>query len=585
MTGSREPRNPSAARLPRWLGHLVSLLLALSLLVLPGGAGSSEALGLPGRNPRPIDDQASPLARSIPASLQEVAPPLAVQQLQEALAQRQPRVEILAPANETLLPPGPWTLRLRVQDWPLVDGGPLGLGPHLVVQVDNEEPLPLTSTERTMPPLAPGSHRLTVFAARPWGEAAKNPGAWSQIRLHRTVANPPELPAPGAAQLIPVSPANTATGSEPLLLDWLLLDAPLQNLRGDDARWRLRVSINGADLVIDHQTPLWLKGWKPGRNAIRFELLDGRGDPLNPPYNSLVREVALNPDTPLASWQRGPLSPAELAILLGEAEPVPPLAARNNPGPTPEPPVHPAPAVRDATAEPTPENRAATAPPSTAPGRIERLSNPDPPATSEPGSSPASPKQASAPHRPSPSSEAEPAATIPASEPLSNPPEPSSPETSAPQGLPAAPRPGPLGQEGSPPLDSNPPPQGSVAPSAPAGNTGQGASAAPLPLIQEAAAGDSDAEPASLAAPQLLSAPIFPSPQLASQPAASEPDVLPDADSQPSPSPGTIPPADERLRTSSSLEGSARDQVNEDGTMVRPPRRGPLAGLRERLLP
>lgn len=556
MTGSREPRNRSAARLPRWLGHLVSLSLALSLLVLPGGAGSSEALGLPGRNPRPIDGQAAPPGRPSPAGLQEVAPPLAVQQLQEALAQRQPRVEILAPADETLVPPGPWTLRLRVQDWPLVDGGALGLGPHLVVQVDNEEPLPLTSTERTMAPLAPGSHRLTVFAARPWGEAAKNPGAWCQIRLHRTTANPPELPKPGQAQLIPVSPATRVAG-EPLLLDWLLLDAPLQNLRGDDARWRLRVNINGDDLVIDRQTPLWLKGWKPGRNAIRFELLDGRGDPLNLPFNSLVREVELDPNAPLARWQRGPLSPSELAILLGEAAAEPPQQILTNRGQEPDPAVQPAPAVSDTTPAPPPRSRAAMAMPSNGPERTERLPNPDQPATAtpEPGSSAASPEQASPP------SDAEPAGSIPAAAILRGPSKPIRPETAAPPGRPVAPRPGQSALEGSTPQDANPPPQGSVAPPAPAGNNLQGASAAPPSMPVESADGNSDGDPASAAAPQPLTAPTVASPQLAS------------------------PVADERLRPSSSLDGSARDQVNEDGTMVRPPRRGPLAGLRERLLP
>ena len=36
-----------------------------------------------------------------------------------------------------------------------------------------------------MPPLNPGSHRLTVYAARPWGEVVKSPGASRQIRLVR----------------------------------------------------------------------------------------------------------------------------------------------------------------------------------------------------------------------------------------------------------------------------------------------------------------------------------------------------------------------------------------------------------------
>jgi hypothetical protein len=183
-----------------------------------------------------------------------VAPPPAVQQLQEALAERQPQLSILAPAAESVLGDGPWQLRLQVDDWPLVDAGRLGLGPHLVVRIDDGEPLRLTGTEATLPALAPGSHRLTVYAARPWGEAVKAPGAVAQIRLHRLAASPLTLPAAGSAQLLPVSPAGTVAG-EPVLLDQLLIDAPLQHLRGDDTNWRLRVTVNGDSFLIDRQTP------------------------------------------------------------------------------------------------------------------------------------------------------------------------------------------------------------------------------------------------------------------------------------------------------------------------------------------
>ena len=43
------------------------------------------------------------------------------------------------------------------------------------------------------------------------------------------------------------------------------------------------------------------------------------------------------------------------------------------------------------------------------------------------------------------------------------------------------------------------------------------------------------------------------------------------------------PPAQERLAPQTSLTGSARDQVNANGELVKPSARGPLAGLREKL--
>jgi hypothetical protein len=293
---------------------------------------------------------------------------VAVQQLQGALEARRPKVEILSPADGALLPEGPWTLQLRAEDWPLVDAGPLGLGPHLVVQLDGDPPLPLTTTTTTMRPLEPGSHRLTAYAARPWGEVVKSPGAQRQIRLHRVAANPLGLPAAGSPQLIPVSPRGQAA-TTPLLLDWLLLDAPLQNLRAMDVGWRLRVSVNGDSFLVDQQTPLWLEGWRNGSNAIQLELLDGIGDPLNPPFNSLVGEVRLEPGGPRPRWQGGRLEPAELAALLGEApppsEPEPPR--ETPPEPSPQAAPEPAPGTESSaahSAEPAAEPLPESVPPS-----------------------------------------------------------------------------------------------------------------------------------------------------------------------------------------------------------------------------
>ena len=42
-------------------------------------------------------------------------------------------------------------------------------------------------------------------------------------------------------------------------------------------------------------------------------------------------------------------------------------------------------------------------------------------------------------------------------------------------------------------------------------------------------------------------------------------------------------PAPERLAPQTSLTGSARDQVNADGELLKPSARGPRAGLREKL--
>ena len=63
---------------------------------------------------------------------------------------------------------------------------------------------------------------------------------------------------------------------EPVLIDWLLLDAPLQHLRDDDARWRLRVSVNGDSFLVDRQTPwqqVTCQAWSAGRTRMRLGFL------------------------------------------------------------------------------------------------------------------------------------------------------------------------------------------------------------------------------------------------------------------------------------------------------------------------
>lgn len=331
-------RKPSLTGRP-W-GRLLASWLLCGLLLFSSGcqansnpAGKANAAGdTETAAANPLNKLKPLLKPSAPAGqLQEVAAPLAVQQIQAALADRQPRVSIKAPKDGAELASGNWKLDLQVSDWPLSDwplgdwlpsdGGSVGPGPHVVVQIDDQAPLRLTSTKQisqiSLPPLTPGSHRVTAYAAMPWGEAVRSPGAASQIRVQRVAANPLTLPKKGSPQLLLVSPP-LEIGAEPVLLDWLLLDAPLQRLRDNDGSWRLRVNLNGDNFIIDQDLPLWLKGLKNGSNSLQLDLLDGRGNPLNGPFNSLVSEIILKSSTAKPRWQQGRLSAGELAELLGQ---------------------------------------------------------------------------------------------------------------------------------------------------------------------------------------------------------------------------------------------------------------------------
>ncbi|MFM1812245.1 MAG: hypothetical protein RLZZ336_1183 [Cyanobacteriota bacterium] len=456
------------------LALLVTPVLCLLLwLGLPAAAAAAWPLPSWSNRGGTAAAPPAPLTATAPSGrLQEVPPPQAVQQLQQALAGHQPGVTITAPRDGALLEAGPWELKVSVQDWPLVQAGTLGLGPHLVVQIDDQPPRRLTAADAPrhdgevvlqVPPLSPGSHRITAYAARPWGEAVKSPGALQQIRVHRLVANPQALPAPGSVQLLPVSPAELSQG-EPVLLDWILLDAPLQNLRPGDGSWRLRVSVNGDSFLVDQNVPLWLKGWRPGDNSLLLELVDGRGEPLNPPFNSLVRAVTLSrPGTgPVVAprWLQGPLSDQELAQLLGQQLP-----------PEPEPDTEP---DREQTAEPVSEKN------------------------------------------PEPASDAE-----------------------------EVPQPEPDQDQEQEPADQTSKPQ----------------------AHRDLAPDQPEQQPEEEQTPEQ------------EQPVEPEPTAMA---AQPLPLPA---PTSERVSTSTTLEGSARELVNPDGSLIQPRPDGPLAGLRQRFTP
>ncbi|MEB3238757.1 MAG: hypothetical protein VKM68_00935 [Cyanobacteriota bacterium] len=310
-----------AAPAPRFgrIVRLLAILLLSTLLLVP--AGSAQAL----RTPQP-------------PPLQEVAPPAGALAVRTALADRQPRISIVAPADDSLLTGEDWTLTLRLQDWPVHEPTDLGPGPHLVVQLDGEPARRLFTPPAdgelwtiAMPALSPGSHRLTAYAAWPWGEPVVAPGALDQHRLHRTARSPQGLPSPQGVQLLPAGPATLAAGA-PVPISWLLVDAPLQNLRPDDARWRLQIGVDGTTLLLDRDEPFWLAPLAPGLHGLTLDLLDAQGAPLGAPFTSHVLELTVPPrGKGIPAVLRPQLSPEELDRLLAGTPPQETITAEEAP--------------------------------------------------------------------------------------------------------------------------------------------------------------------------------------------------------------------------------------------------------------
>ena len=382
--------------LQRWLAAVLVLLIsvwsAAPVQAWPWGGDQNPAKA---RGDRIVNANA-PTGR-----LQEVSPPGAVQQLQQALNHHQPRLTLISPNDGSLLKDRRTSIEIQVEDWPLAEDPQLGLGAHVALQIDDQPALRFSQASKgrltiDLPDLSPGSHRFSAYAAMPWGEAVKSPGATLQWRLdlvQELIGTQPEQDAPWLAV---VSPAELGRG-EPLLIDWLIWNAPLQNLREGDGRWRLRISVNGDSFLVDRQDALWLKG--AGNGGVQLELLDGMGEPITPVFNNQFRSLdALSGERPI--WMQSKLSDEQIARLLGEVVPEPtppakPTAVVTTEQPTqseqpaaPEPQPVPT-AVEDTTSATdsqsiTGDNDAVQLEPQPAPTREQAAESPKSASTSQP---------------------------------------------------------------------------------------------------------------------------------------------------------------------------------------------------------
>ncbi len=292
------------------------------------------------------------------AEIAEVSPPETIQALRPALENYQPQVTIVSPQPDQVLEDNTVSVELRVEDLPLFQDPELKMGPHLHVILDNQpyQAAYDLSQPLTFQDLAIGTHTLRVFASRPWHESFKNEGAYAQTTFHiftKTQDNNPNATLP----LLTYSRPKGSYGAEPILLDFYLANAPLHLVaqeRSDDSiiDWQIRCTINGTSFIVDRWQPIYLKGFKPGKNWIQLELLDEQKNLIQNIFNHTARLVTFEPggrDT-LSKLIRGELQAADArsivdpsyrAKLQAPSSPAPPAtseSASTSPGsPTPIP--------------------------------------------------------------------------------------------------------------------------------------------------------------------------------------------------------------------------------------------------------
>lgn len=335
-------------------------LLVLLLTLNP--IATNKALAARNKN-RSSGTESSSSITKVSGKLTEVAPPTVIQELRQSFEENKPQVTIVSPRSNEVLNEDTVSVQFRVQDLQLFKDKNLGLGPHLHVFLDNQpyQAVYDTSKPLVLEKVSPGTHTLRVFASRPWHESFKNEGAYAQTTFHiftKTQENSPDPNLP----LLTYSRPQAAYGAEPIMLDFYLTNAPLhlvarEDKKDDIADWRIRCTVNGSSFILDQWQPIYLKGFKPGKNWVQLEFLDENGLPVKNFSNNTARIITYEPggtDT-LSKLVRGEISAAEARSIVDPnykppaPEPLPSPSPSPSPSPlvktTPEPTVTPAPVV------------------------------------------------------------------------------------------------------------------------------------------------------------------------------------------------------------------------------------------------
>ncbi|MFB2838968.1 hypothetical protein ACE1CA_31140 [Aerosakkonemataceae cyanobacterium BLCC-F167] len=290
------------------LSFLLSALVILSLVSCANGTPTKQS---------EIDKPESGL--SIEKNIVEVSPPQTIQELRQGLESYQPQVSILSPQSGEILQDNNVTVKFQVQGLPIFKNSDLALGPHLEVFLDNQPYQAVYDPNQPLvfSDLAAGTHTIRVFASRPWHESFKNEGAYTQTTFHIFTKTEENNPNPDQPLLTYISPQGSY-GAEPIMVDFYLTNVPLHSVAQKDADdeiadWKIRCTVNGKSFLIDKWQPIYLEGFKSGKNWVKLELLDEQGKPLENVYNSTVRVVSYEPNgtDSLAKLVRGELSVAD----------------------------------------------------------------------------------------------------------------------------------------------------------------------------------------------------------------------------------------------------------------------------------
>jgi hypothetical protein len=167
-------------------------------------------------------------------------------------------------------------------------------GQHIHNIVDNQPYTAHYDTKFTKP-IADGQHVVLSFLSRSYHESLKHRGAYDlrTITVGTPAAGTPpmafDLKAP---HLFYSRPKDKYEGkdAQKIMLDFYLVNTTL----APDGN-KVRATINGTEFMLDNWLPYMMEGLPAGQATIKLELLDGSGNLIPGPYNSVTRTITVAP--------------------------------------------------------------------------------------------------------------------------------------------------------------------------------------------------------------------------------------------------------------------------------------------------
>jgi hypothetical protein len=166
-------------------------------------------------------------------------------------------------------------------------------GQHIHNIVDNE-PYTAHYDTKFSKPLADGPHVVLSFLSRSYHESLKHRGAYDLriVNVGKVAPNAKPQADVRSPNLFYSRPKDTYAGADAkrIMLDFYLVNTTLEP-GGNN----VRATINGNEFMLTKWLPYQMEGLPVGQNTVKLELVDGNGNVIQGPYNSVTRTFTVAP--------------------------------------------------------------------------------------------------------------------------------------------------------------------------------------------------------------------------------------------------------------------------------------------------